>query len=63
MLPFFMANVLIASYAKSPSLVQNTDVVAYGASGAACIAAIAAHRTNPSHVVTLLSQTNHIGGV
>ena len=37
-------------------------IVAYGSSGAACIAAIAASRSGAPDV-RLLSQTNHIGGM
>ena len=42
--------------------VRHADVVSYGASGAACIAAIAAKRSGASDVL-LLSQTAHVGGM
>eukprot|EP00937_MAST-01D_sp_MAST-1D-sp2_P007326 g7326.t1 len=38
------------------------DVLVYGATGAGCVAAIAASRSGAGHVV-LLSQTGHVGGM
>ena len=38
------------------------DIVVYGASGSACVAAIAASRSGASDVL-LLSQTAHLGGM
>lgn len=52
----------IQTLAREADPLNSKQVVVYGSSGAACIAAVAASRSGVSNV-TLLSQTNHLGGM